>query len=138
MRTPHLFLARVRKPSPSWEDEPSAFAAAPLAPGLAALSCALPRLVAGIMQPVKNGRTDMPAPGMGLLEGPGGEALQVDQLQALQEAGYLAQMQDQQAASSGLGGMNAAPGLAATAGLSCGPGDLGGGSASESMPGPSN
>jgi len=48
----------------------------------------------GIMQPVKNGRTDMPAGVGGLLEGGDG------QLQALQEAGYLAQMQDQ-AASSG-------------------------------------
>lgn len=52
----------------------------------------------GIMQPVKNGRTDMP-PGVALLEGPGGAS--DGQLQALQEAGYLAQMQDQ-AASSGL------------------------------------
>jgi len=55
----------------------------------------------GIMQPVKNGRTDMP-PGVALLEGPG--ASSDGQLQALQEAGYLAQMQDAQA-SSGLSGM---------------------------------
>ena len=97
------------------------------------------------MQPVKNGRTDMP-PGVALLEGPGASSdgqLQArpaapDQLQvapppppapapspspsrppfartrltwfdraaaqALQEAGYLAQMQDAQA-SSGLSGM---------------------------------
>ena len=102
---------------------------------------------AGIMQPVKNGRTDMPS-GVALLEGPPAGASSDGQLQArpaapdqlqvapppppapapspspsrppfartrltwfdraaaqaLQEAGYLAQMQDAQA-SSGLSGM---------------------------------
>jgi len=73
----------------------------------------------GIMQPVKNGRTDMP-PAVALLEGPapgsgtaGGGGASDGQLQALQEAGYLAQMQDQ-AASSGLSSMST--GLPATAG----------------------
>merc|ERR1719265_353229 len=56
----------------------------------------------GIMQPVKNGRTDMP-PGVALLEGPPAGASSDGQLQALQEAGCLAQMQDAQA-SSGLSG----------------------------------
>merc|ERR1719217_636827 len=51
----------------------------------------------GAMQPAKNGRTDMPQ-GVGLLDAPSSSD---GQLQALQEAGYLAQMQDQ-AASSGL------------------------------------
>jgi len=65
----------------------------------------------GIMQPVKNGRTDMP-PGVALLEGPGGSAGASDgQLQALQEAGYLAQMQDAQA-SGGLSGMATGLGVA--------------------------
>ena len=100
------------------------------------------------MQPVKNGRTDMP-PGVALLEGPGGSAgasdgqLQVRPplgtrelastctgarepgplrfctrltfsgvaAQALQEAGYLAQMQDAQA-SGGLSGMATGLGVA--------------------------
>jgi len=72
----------------------------------------------GIMQPVKNGRTDMPP---GVLEGmgDGGGQLQVDQLQALQEAGYLAQMQDQ-AASSGFSAMAPAPaGLPSSLGPGC-------------------
>tara|TARA_B110001452_G_scaffold118420_1_gene98232 strand:- start:1285 stop:1572 length:288 start_codon:yes stop_codon:yes gene_type:complete len=70
------------------------------------------------MQPVKNGRTDMPP---GVLEGmgDGGGQLQVDQLQALQEAGYLAQMQDQ-AASSGFSAMAPAPaGLPSSLGPGC-------------------
>jgi len=81
--------------------------------------CPPPRLAfAGIMQPVKNGRTDMPP---GVLEGmgDGGGQLQVDQLQALQEAGYLAQMQDQ-AASSGFSAMAPAPaGLPSSLGPGC-------------------
>jgi hypothetical protein len=99
------------------------------------------------MQPVKNGRTDMP-PGVALLEGPGGSSagasdgqlqarppLGTSELactcpvhagslrvctrltfcgvaaQALQEAGYLAQMQDAQA-SGGLSGMATGLGVA--------------------------
>jgi len=65
----------------------------------------------GIMQPVKNGRTDMP-PGVALLEGPGGGD---GQLQALQEAGHWAQMQDQ-AASGGLSAMSS--GLSVSSGFS--------------------
>ena len=51
-------------------------------------------------------------PGVALLEGPGGSAGASDgQLQALQEAGYLAQMQDAQA-SGGLSGMATGLGVA--------------------------
>jgi len=60
----------------------------------------------GVMQPSKNGRTDMPlalpAPsGSGLMGGPG-------QLQALQEAGYLAQLQEAGGQGFGDHGMGAA------------------------------
>lgn len=83
----------------------------------------------GIMQPVKNGRTDMPnnlGAGVGLLEGPPDGQLQVDQLQALQEAGYLAQMQDQ-AQSSGLSTMPPPPGLSVSSAMpSHLPAELGG------------
>jgi len=84
----------------------------------------------GIMQPVKNGRTDMPPGVGGLLEGPAPSASD-GQLQALQEAGHWAQMQDQ-AASSGLpAGLSVSSGFSPTCQV---PSDLSGLSSNQQIP----
>lgn len=70
----------------------------------------------GAMQPAKNGRTDMPL-ALPAPVGGSGAALAMPsapgQLQALQEAGYLAQLQEQQGAPMGM--QLGDPGMPATA-----------------------